>query len=72
MTRWFPIETPRLLLREFRAEDELDIHEYASDPEVVRLLIWGPNTRELTRAFLAKTLEEQRNGRASRWGSRSS
>jgi [ribosomal protein S5]-alanine N-acetyltransferase len=60
MMRWFPIETPRLLLREFRPEDELDIHEYASDPEVVRLLIWGPNTRELTRAFLERTLEEQK------------
>ena len=60
MTRWFPIETPRLVLREFRPEDELDIHEYASDPEVVRLLIWGPNTLELTRAFLARTLEEQK------------
>jgi RimJ/RimL family protein N-acetyltransferase len=60
MTRWFPIETPRLVLREFRPEDELDVHEYASDPEVVRLLIWGPNTRELTRAFLARTLEEQK------------
>jgi len=59
MSRWFPIETPRLRLREFRPEDELDIHEYASDPEVVRLLIWGPNTRELTRAFLDRTLEEQ-------------
>lgn len=60
MTRWFPIETPRLLLREFRLADELDIHEYASDPEVVRLMIWGPNTPELTRAFLARTLEEQK------------
>lgn len=60
MNRWFPIETARLRLREFRPEDELDIHEYASDPEVVRLMIWGPNTRELTRAFLARTLEEQK------------
>jgi [ribosomal protein S5]-alanine N-acetyltransferase len=60
MTRWFPIETWRLLLREFRPGDELDIHEYASDPEVVRLLIWGPNTPDLTRAFLARALEEQK------------
>ncbi|MGD0957024.1 MAG: GNAT family N-acetyltransferase [Candidatus Acidiferrales bacterium] len=59
MKPWFPIETERLLLREFRAGDEADIHEYASDPEVVRLMIWGPNTPEMTRAFLAHTLEEQ-------------
>jgi len=26
MNRWFLIETERLLLREFRAEDETDIH----------------------------------------------
>jgi [ribosomal protein S5]-alanine N-acetyltransferase len=60
MTPWFPIETSRLLLRGFRAADEIDVHEYASDPEVVRLMIWGPNSREMTRAFLARALEEQK------------
>src|SRR5208282_5198740 len=59
MDRWFPIETNRLLLREFRAADEHDMHEYASDPEVVRLMIWGPNTLEATRAHLADVLKEQ-------------
>jgi ribosomal-protein-alanine N-acetyltransferase len=59
MNRWFPIETERLLLREFRAEDEAAIHAYASDPEVVRLMIWGPNTPEQTRAFLQTTLKSQ-------------
>lgn len=59
MDPWFPIETERLLLREFRAEDENDIHEYASDPEVVRLMIWGPNTREATREFLDRALQAQ-------------
>jgi RimJ/RimL family protein N-acetyltransferase len=59
MNRWFPIETERLLLREFRAEDEQDIHEYASDPEVVRLMIWGPNTPEITKTYLTKELIAQ-------------
>ena len=59
MDRWFPLETERLLLREFRAEDEAAIHAYASDPEVARLMIWGPNTLEATRAFLAGALKEQ-------------
>jgi ribosomal-protein-alanine N-acetyltransferase len=59
MKPWFPIETERLLLREFRAADEGQIGAYASDPEVVRLMIWGPNTPEMTRTFLARTLEEQ-------------
>ena len=59
MDRWFPVETERLLLREFRAEDETDVHAYASDPEVVRLMIWGPNTLEMTRTFVARALKEQ-------------
>ncbi len=59
MDRWFPIETERLLLREFRADDERAIHAYASDPEVVRLMIWGPNTLEQTQAFLQTMLKAQ-------------
>ena len=57
MDPWFPIETERLHLREIRATDEDDIHAYASDPEVVRLMIWGPNTREATREFLDRALQ---------------
>jgi ribosomal-protein-alanine N-acetyltransferase len=56
MDRWFPLETERLLLRAIRADDETAVHEYASDPEVVRLMIWGPNTREATREFLFRAL----------------
>jgi RimJ/RimL family protein N-acetyltransferase len=59
MNRWFPLETERLLLREMRADDETAVHEYASDPEVVRLMIWGPNTREATREFLTRALAAQ-------------
>src|SRR5579863_2376716 len=59
MNRWFPIVTERLSLREFRAEDESGVHEYASDPEVVRLMIWGPNAPEATRAYLHGVLKEQ-------------
>ena len=59
MNRWFPLETERLLLRERRADDETAVHEYASDPEVVRLMIWGPNTREATREFLTRALAAQ-------------
>jgi RimJ/RimL family protein N-acetyltransferase/protein tyrosine phosphatase (PTP) superfamily phosphohydrolase (DUF442 family) len=48
------LETPRLVLREFE-EDDLDAcAAYASDPEVVRFMVWGPNTREQTRDFLAR------------------
>jgi RimJ/RimL family protein N-acetyltransferase len=64
MDPWFPIETERLLLRELRADDENDIHEYASDPEVVRLMIWGPSTPDLTRGFSIALSRRKRSGRA--------
>ena len=48
----FPIQTERLLLREFYPEDEAAIHSYASAPEVTRFTDWGPNDAQQTRAFL--------------------
>jgi [ribosomal protein S5]-alanine N-acetyltransferase len=57
--RWFPIETDRLLLREFTRSDEADIHEYGSDPLVSRFDSWGPSTPEGTREFLLRQLDEQ-------------
>jgi RimJ/RimL family protein N-acetyltransferase len=51
---WFPLRTPRLLLREFEAGDYDDVHAYATDPEVVRYMEWGPNTPEVTREVLAR------------------
>jgi ribosomal-protein-alanine N-acetyltransferase len=59
MTPWFPLETERLLLREFRLEDEADIYEYASDPEVVRFADWGPSPISTIRANLHRRLENQ-------------
>ena len=52
------LETPRLQLRAFRDEDFEDVHVYASDPEVTRLLSWGPNTPEDTREFLERVQRE--------------
>ena len=49
-----PIETDRLLLREFHEEDWQDIHEYAADPEVVKHMPWGPNTEDESRDFLSR------------------
>jgi len=47
------LETPRLVLRELRADDALEIQVYAGDVEVVRHLDWGPNTPADTEQFLA-------------------
>ena len=56
---WLPLRTQRLILREFREEDFDAIHAYGSDPEVARLMRWGPNTPEQTRAFLDRVLAAQ-------------
>lgn len=47
----------RLRLRDWREDDWPQAHVYASDPEVVRYLDWGPNTEEETRAFIRLTLQ---------------
>ncbi|MGH9702465.1 MAG: GNAT family N-acetyltransferase [Candidatus Acidiferrales bacterium] len=59
MKPWFPIETERLLLREFRPGDEGDIQAYAGDSEVVKFMEWGPNDPATTKAVLANWLKDQ-------------
>jgi RimJ/RimL family protein N-acetyltransferase len=52
VTESVSLDTPRLVLRELRDEDAPAVHAYASDPEVVRYLDWGPNTAQDTAQFL--------------------
>jgi ribosomal-protein-alanine N-acetyltransferase len=59
MERWFPVETERLILREFTAADESDIREYGGDPIVAQYVDWGPNTPDTTHAVLASRLRDQ-------------
>jgi len=59
-SRWLPLETDRLILRDVREDDFDDIHEYATDLEVVRFMNWGPNTLEITRQVLDGWLKDQR------------
>lgn len=59
MTPWLPLKTERLVLRDFRVEDEPDIYEYASDPEVVRFADWGPSDISTIRSNLLRRLQEQ-------------
>ena len=44
----------RLLLREFSDEDFQAVHAYASDPDIVRFMTWGPNSEAETREFLKR------------------
>lgn len=48
------LRTERLRLRDLADEDYEAVHSYASDPEVVRYMPWGPNTEQDTRDFLAR------------------
>jgi RimJ/RimL family protein N-acetyltransferase len=55
-----PIETKRLLLREFTASDFEAVHSYGSDPVVVEFMEWGPNTEDETHKFIEKELKHQK------------
>jgi ribosomal-protein-alanine N-acetyltransferase len=50
------ITTARLLLRDFEEADWKSVHDYASDPEVVRYMPWGPNTTEDTNNFIKRAI----------------
>lgn len=54
--RW---ETERLVLRDAQLSDAEAVHRYAGDPEVVRHMIWGPNSPEITQQVLEARLVEQ-------------
>ncbi|MEM3699816.1 MAG: GNAT family N-acetyltransferase [Candidatus Bathyarchaeia archaeon] len=54
------IETERLRLRDFEEADWEAVHEYASDPEVVRYIDWGPNTLADTQNFIKRALARQK------------
>ena len=49
------LETERLRLRGITDSDFDAVHAYASDPEVVEYMTWGPSTEQDTLDFLART-----------------
>ncbi|CCV63901.1 predicted acetyltransferase [Alteracholeplasma palmae J233] len=50
------IHTKRLTLRPYRLEDTNDVHQYASDKEVVKYMLFGPNSYEETKEFVQKVI----------------
>lgn len=52
-------QTERLILRDFEEADWKPVHSYASNPEVVRYVDWGPNTFEETRNFIRRAIATQ-------------
>lgn len=59
MTEKIAIETERLILRDAVPEDWEAMHEYSSDPQVVTHSMWGPNTEEQTKEYVAQIIEMQ-------------
>ena len=51
-----PINTKRLLLRDFEPGDWAAVHKYAADPDVVRFVEWGPNSEDQTREFVERVI----------------
>lgn len=59
MAYQLPLTTARLLLRDFVKDDWPAVHAYASDPEVARYEIWGPNDQAASRAYILQKLMNQ-------------
>jgi ribosomal-protein-alanine N-acetyltransferase len=53
------IKTERLFLRNLEVNDWQAVNEYASDPEVVRYMDWGPNTEKETKEFIQRAMSTQ-------------
>ena len=53
------LSSDRIVLREFTRDDFDGVHKYANDPEVVKYMSWGPNTRPETRRFLERNIQAQ-------------
>ncbi len=62
------ILTERLKLREIAQDDFQAVHEYASDPETVRYMPFGPNTMEETREFIERNLKRQQEDPRTEYG----
>jgi [ribosomal protein S5]-alanine N-acetyltransferase len=54
------LETERLIIRDFREEDWHDVHQYVSDPEVVKYMPFGPNTEEDTKTNMQRTFANRK------------
>ena len=54
------LQIDRLILRDFVEEDWRDVHQYDSDPEVVKYMPFGPNTEQDTKALIAKNIGFQK------------
>lgn len=54
------LTTDRLILRDWRISEYKLAQEYASDPEVSKYMVWGPNTERETLEFVRQSVESAR------------
>lgn len=62
-----PISSVRLLLRDFRDEDEAAVLECRCDPRVTRHLPYGPRDADSARRHLRELLRQQQDPRRQAW-----
>jgi RimJ/RimL family protein N-acetyltransferase len=56
--RGMELRTERLMLREFRLDEEVAVHRYGSDEDVTRYTTWGPNSPAETATYLSEVARE--------------
>jgi len=54
------LETERLILRSFVENDFEAVHAYASVPENIQYMMWGPNEESDTKAFIIQAIKKSR------------
>lgn len=52
------LDTQRLQLRDYLPSDIEAVHHYGQDLQVVKYMLWGPNTKEETQAFINQAITE--------------
>jgi predicted acetyltransferase len=55
------LDTERILLRPFVENDFEAVHAYASVPENIQYMVWGPNEEEHTKAFIMQAIAKSRD-----------
>lgn len=53
------IKSPRLVLREYQSSDWAACQIYTQRADILQYEIWGPNSPEETKYFIAKAMEDQ-------------
>ena len=55
------LTTSRLILRDYKIDDWVAVHEYAQVPEFSQYDVWGPNTEKDSQEFVASMVREAKS-----------